>query len=441
MSWPAIVEFALQMVVTYVDMFMVKGLGEVATAIVGITTQANFLVKFPVSNMGIGSLAFISKAVGEKNFDKVQKASMQTIYLVLITGMAGMVSVGILSGILPMIMHLNPDVKKGFSSYFLIANSTVVFHAISSILGGNFRGIRDMKTPMKLNVCINILNIILNFMFIYPTREIAVLGHKITVYGCNMGLDGAGLGTALSIAVGGIVMFLLTYSHPILSMKNKWSRPNWSILVKFIRVGTPSAVGNLLNGIGRTVFTSFVSVMGIVATAAHSVAFQTEGLCYIPVMGLIACTTTLSGNTLGERNYKKFRKIVRDICLIGMGMMTVTGFLLFVTSDITSALFTENQEVVHLSSQMLRIVSFNEPLFAVSVILDAAFQGLGDTKKPFIVSTFTMVLFRICICYVLTQICGFGLWSAWVCMIGDNILRALILICIYARRKWIILFQ
>jgi Na+-driven multidrug efflux pump len=71
LAWPAIIEFGLQTVVQYIDLLMVSGLGNQATAIVGIVTQSQFLIKFPLSNMSIGVLAYVSRAMGERNQEKV----------------------------------------------------------------------------------------------------------------------------------------------------------------------------------------------------------------------------------------------------------------------------------------------------------------------------------------------------------------------------------
>ena len=60
-----------------------------------------------------------------------------------------------------------------------------------------------MKTPMMINVYMNIINIILNFFLIYPTRKI----FGITVYGAGLSVAGAAIASAISYIVGGILIF------------------------------------------------------------------------------------------------------------------------------------------------------------------------------------------------------------------------------------------
>ena len=440
MTWPAIVEFALQMVVSYVDLYMVKSLGQDATAIIGVATQVNLFVKFPIGNINIGVLAYIAKSMGEGNSCEIRKASMQAVYLALAAGLLIMGIVFLLPSPLVAILQLDPSIQQGFKEYFLLSDATLFFYVFSAVFGGAFRGIRKMKTPMLVNVGINLLNIILNYIFIYPVRTIQLFRKPVTIFGLGLGVNGAGLGTGISICIGDLLMFLLVWFDQDLSMKQYMAKPDLHILRRFIQVSIPSSLGGFINGIGRIGFTSLISAMGVTVTAANTIAFELEAICYAPVVGLMAATTTLSGNALGEGNVVRFRDNVRNIGLLSLILLTVTGTILFLVAEQASGLFSEDLKVIMLSSRMLKMISFSEPLFAMAMVFESAFQGLGDTKKPFIIDNLSMFFYRILICYFVTTIWNGGLTGAWLCMIADNMTRAIVFSILFMKKSWLKMF-
>lgn len=86
LAWPTVVEQLLQTVVQYADSAMVGRLGADASAAVGITTSAVWLISNLFLAGGIGALAVIARAVGAKEMERAGKASVQTVYVALALG-------------------------------------------------------------------------------------------------------------------------------------------------------------------------------------------------------------------------------------------------------------------------------------------------------------------------------------------------------------------
>lgn len=441
LAWPAMIEFALQTVVQYADLIMVGGLGNEATAIVGIATQMHFLIKFPISNMSVGVLAYIAKSMGEKNVDKVRNASMQTVFITLFMGIIGTIAAIIISPVLPVFLNIESSLRNGFIEFYCISYSTLLLFTASCMFGGVLRAAGDMKTPMVVNGFINTINIILNAIFIYPPSNIKIGKLAIPTYGLNLGLNGAALATAISIGIGGIIMFIKVYKNETISMKYAKFNLNVSLIQDIIRIGIPAFFCSLVNGFGRIIFTSFVSKLGTTATAAHSIAFTVEGFFYIPAVGFQRAISVFSGNFLGEKNRTKLLLSTRATALMVSTVMLVLGVILFLFANSFTSIFTKDAQVASLSADLLRIVAFSEPIFALSLIMEGVFQGLGNTKTPFWVSTFSMWLFRVCLCFILTQIFHFELAVIWICMVADNICRALLLTWQFSLKKWNYLFE
>jgi Na+-driven multidrug efflux pump len=154
-------------------------------------------------------------------------------------------------------------------------------------------------------------------------------------------------------------------------------------------------------------------------------------MVYIPCVGMMSAIATLSGNAKGENDLKKLNQLTRLSSAMASGVMLIMSIFLYIFARNIIGIFTQDAEVIAIGTDLLRIVSLNEPIFAVSIVLESVFNGIGDTKSPFIASTVTQWVFRVLGTYLCVYVLGFGIRSAWVCMISDNIARCLLLIAFY----------
>jgi Na+-driven multidrug efflux pump len=93
----------------------------------------------------------------------------------------------------------------------------MLFRAASILFGTVLRAAGDTKTPMRVGIIVNIVNVVLNFFLIFPTRTVAVFNVTFTLYGAGMGVIGAAVASAVAFAVGGILMKLAVWKHPTVS--------------------------------------------------------------------------------------------------------------------------------------------------------------------------------------------------------------------------------
>lgn len=218
-------------------------------------------------------------------------------------------------------------------------------------------------------------------------------------------------------------------------MRSEVKKIDLVIWKRFLFIGIPAALTSVATGVGRLIFTSFISFMGTLATAAHSIAFIAESFFYIPAIGIQKAVTTLSGNYLGESNWMRINKMVKAGTILVMGIMGCMGALLFVFGTEVSAIFTDDRYVVRLSGKVLSLISVSEPLFGLSILMQGILEGMGETKKTFIWSSISMWLFRVVLCFVITRIITGKLEIAWLCMMADNIFRAVSLNIVFFRKK------
>lgn len=436
LAWPTMLEQWLQVAAQYVDSAMVGRLGAAATAAVGVTSTVNWLVGSSVAALGVGFLAYIAREYGAKRFENAAKAAAQSVLVCLIAGFAFMALALSLSGPIPKWMNAQPEIQETASRYFFIIYLPMVFRSAMVIFGTVLRAAGDTRTPMRVNLLINVLNVILNYLLIYEAHVVSLFGLSIAVPGAGMGVVGAAWGTAVSMTVGGVLMTVALWRHPQLSPRGRSLRPDPTILKPCMRVAVPSALQRFGTSFGYVAFASLINGIGTVSTAAHSIANTAESAFYIPAYGIQTAASTLSGNASGMRDQKYMKSITRTLLILEASMMTLSGGLLFILAERMMGMFTPDQGVIRLGTIVLRMVAVTEPLYGVAVVLEGIFQGVGDTMYAFVCNIAGMWGIRVLGTIITVRMMGFGLPAAWGCMIAHNILLFIMFLVRYRGGKW-----
>lgn len=436
LSWPTIVEQALQTIVQFADSAMVGRIGAQASASVGMTTSVTWLVNSPLFAMGVGVLAVIARACGAGDAQTARKASVQSVLLTLFLGaLIGVLTLAV-SPFLPIWLGAEESLHQSASTYFFIICLPMVFRASIILFGSVLRAVRDMKTPMMVNIFMNVLNVILNFFLIYNSRVIPLGTLSLFVPGAGLGVSGAAIATAVSYVAGGVLMFIALLRHPQVSPRGVKLRLDRDIMGACVRVGAPVALSRLGACLGQVVFSSQVTRLGTTALAAHSLAITSEQAFYIPGYGMQAAASTLCGNALGARDERRLVDTARTITVLSALLMAVTGGILFLIPDVMMSLFTTDTAVIAAGVKVLRIVALSEPFFGASIILEGVFNGIGDTRTPLFISIFTMWGVRILLTFICVSVLGLGLTAVWCCMVADNVTRCFLLLLRFVRGQW-----
>lgn len=436
LAWPTMLEQLLQTAVQYIDTAMVGSLGTQATAAVGATSTVNWLVGSTVSALGIGFLSFIAQAYGAGDREKASRASAQATLAVLLSGILFTALTLSLSGMVPVWMRVDESLRQLAATYFFILYLPMLPRAASIIYGTVLRAAGDTKTPMRVGILVNAINVVLNFLLIYPTRQVVFMGISVTFIGCGQGVIGAAAASAIAYAVGGIIITVAVWRHPLVSPKGRSILPDPQILKPCLRVAFPNMLQRFGTSLGYVVFASMINSIGEVSTAAHTIANTVESAFYIPGYGMQAATATLAGNALGARDGERMRNTTQLVMKIEVVLMVISGALLFAFAPAMMRLFSKSDEVIRLGSTVLRMVAVSEPFYGVSIIIEGMMQGVGNTFIPFLFSICGMWAIRITGTAICTQLLHLGLVSAWACMILHNLLIFAAFLIYYRRGTW-----
>ena len=432
LAWPTMLEQLLQTAVQYIDTAMVGSLGTQATAAVGATSTVNWLVSSTISALAIGFLSFVSQASGAGDREKVTRAASQAVLTVLV---CGLIFTGLtlgLSSYVPVWMQVDPAIQELTARYFFILYTPMLFRTATIIFGTLLRAVGDSKTPMRVGLLVNIVNVVLNFLLIYPSREL----WGITLWGAGLGVIGAALASAISFVVGGVCITNALWKHPVISPRGQSMMPDFAILRPCLKVAIPNALQRFGTSFGYVAFAAMINSIGEAATAAHTIANTVESAFYIPGYGMMTAAATLAGNALGAKDNKRAGNLAQMIIFVEVLLMTISGGLLFAFAPQMMRLFSQDPEVIQLGATVLRMVAVSEPFYGVAIIIEGMMQGMGNTVLPFVFSISGMWGIRIVGTFLCTQLLGMGLISAWACMIIHNLALFMAFLVCYLTGAW-----
>ena len=418
LAGPTIFEQFMQTAVQYVDTAMVGSLGTSATAAVGATTTVNWLVGSTVSAIGVGFLSYIAKNHGSGNMKAVRRASAQSVLATFVSGFLFTVLTLAVSPVVPVLMQVDEPIRDLAAQYFFILYTPMLMRAATIIFGTVLRAVGDTKTPMYAGIAVNTVNVVFNFLLIYPTRKIGIF----TVPGAGLGVIGAAVASAIGFTVGGIIITVALWRHPLLSPSKMSLKPDKDILKPCLKVAFPNMLQRFGTCLGYVAFASMINSLGEIATAAHTIANTVESAFYIPGYGMQTAAATLAGNAHGANDSKKMKDFSQMIILSEVVLMIISGGLLFIFAPFMMDIFSDSSEVIELGSIVLRMVAVSEPFYGVSIIIEGMMQGVGRTVKPFVYNIVGMWGVRIIGTFVFIRFFSGGLIAAWGCMIAHNML-------------------
>ena len=326
LAWPAIVEQIMITLVQYVDTAMVGSLGSQATAAVGLTASTTWLFNGFFAAAAIGFSVQVAQHLGAGRGEDARRVVWQSLRFTVLFGIL-MGAVGFaLSFPLPALLGAEPAVRGDASLYFRIMACAMPFTLGTNMFSAVIRCAGDTKTPMVLNLMINVFNVILNTLFIYPTRPVEVLGLRFTMWGAGWGVGGAAFASGLSTALVCLLFLaaLFRKKSPIrISLHQRYKFERGCLLAAW-RLGLPAALERSIMCVAQIVITAIITGIGTVAVAANHLAVTAESISYLPASGVAVAGTTLVGQAIGAGRKDLAQRFARMVTWMGVGMMTLS---------------------------------------------------------------------------------------------------------------------
>jgi len=438
LAWPIFLEQILVSLVQAVDTAMVGSLGANATASVAISQSPNMMINGVIMAMGVGFTSLVARSVGAGDTERAKSLIRQAILLVIAIGLPLAVLCFCLARHIPMWMGGAEDILDTAATYNRIFACGMLFRGMTMVLTAIYRGFGDSKTPMKINIAVNLMNVVGNFLMIYPTRQLSVFGVEFTMFGFGWGVAGAATATALSTIIGSLALLGVTFfrkSELQLSFKDDF-RPNWKEISSVFRISFPAMCERFVMSGASVIVASTVASLGTVAVASQNLAGTAESLSFMPGFAFGTAATTLFGQSIGAKRPELGKKYVSYTIRLGAAVMFVMTLVMFFGSRFIMSIFTPDEAVIEMGSVLVKILALIQVPQMIAMVYSGALKGAGDTKSPFLVALFSMWGVRVLGVTICVRLLGMGMTALCTCMCTDNVVRFILFSTIYRREKW-----
>ena len=235
-----------------------------------------------------------------------------------------------LSPLVPVWMQVAAPLRETASRYFFVLYLPMLPRTALILFGTVLRAAGDTKTPMRIGLRLNLVNVAGNFLLIYAPRTVTLFGMSVRLWGAGWGVVGAAAGSAIAFLYGGLAITRALWKHQRVSPRGFSLRPDGSVLRPCLRVAFPNMLQRFGTSLGYVAFAAMINALGETATAAHTIANTVESAFYIPGFGMMSAAATLTGNAIGAGDGERRRATARLIFLCEITMMLLSASLLFV---------------------------------------------------------------------------------------------------------------
>lgn len=422
LSVPAILEQLVGTAMSYIDTAMVGSLGYKATAAIGVVASTTWLFGGICTAAVLGFSVQVAQYLGAGKNKLARQVVCQSILFNIIFGLCMALIVVGASFYLPTLLGADPSICKDATLYLAIVGAFIPFNMMAMLHSGMLRCSGNAVLPSLMNISMCVFDVLFNYFFIYIL---------------NLKVAGAALGTGMAqLVVGFILMYIVVKKESSLRLLGDESwKFDKDILKNVVNLSIPAGLERVTLSLAQVVMTGVVSSMGAVSVAINYVAVSAEGLCYLPAYGIGGAATTLVGQSIGAKRKDMAKRFAYLTTLLSFVLVIVMSVILFAFAPFLASTLTNSQEVIDGASECLRIVSFSEPLFAISIVVMGALRGAGDSKRPFVLNALSMWGMRVLPIIIFTK--RYGVIGVWITMTFELVFRGMIFFIRMVRGKWL----
>lgn len=397
-----------------VDNIMVGQLGSAELAAVSLGNSFIFIAM----SLGIGfSTALtplVAEAHSEQNFEKGKSSFKHGLFLCTVLSILLFLLLLLAKPLMHVMDQPSEVVALAIPYLDLVGLSLIpliVFQAFKQFSDG----LSLVKYPMYATIIANLLNVLLNYLFIFGKFGFP-----------EMGIVGAALGTLISRFV---MLFFLWY---LLKLKKKSKAYvtniklfvlNSTMIKKVFNIGFPSAMQMFFE---VAIFTAAIWLSGTLGKnpqAANQIALNLSSMTFMVATGLSVTAMIRVGNQKGLQNFKELRRVSLSIFLLGFIFAVIFALMFLALHNVFPKIYVnlndpinaiDNAEVIQIASTLLIAAAVFQISDSLQVIALGALRGLQDVKIPTIITFISYWAIGFPVSYLLGKEDALGSLGIWI---------------------------
>lgn len=404
LALPVVISQVGHILTQVADSIMVGQIGTIPLAACALAGSLFSIFMVTGLGLAVGLTPLVSQEDGKENHLACGKLLNHSF---LINLLAGILLFGILYLSSFFLYNLNQDIAvvDEAISYFIIIGVSLIPMMVFSTFKQFTEGLSHTKQAMYISIGSNILNVFLNWVFIYGN-----LGSPA------MGLEGAGWGTLLSRILMAIVITLFVFKHQPFQkylIAYSWFTFKYQQFKTILKIGIPTSMQWIFE-IGA--FSGAAIIIGQISAtdlAAHQIALNLAALTFMFAMGVSAATSIRVGNSFGRKDFEELRVAGNAGYILVIFTMGLFGLLFFMLNNFLPTLYIQEVDVISLAASLITIAAIFQISDGVQVVGLGILRGMGDVKIPTLITFIAYWGLALPIGYYLGIIQGVGAKGVW----------------------------
>jgi len=427
LATPVILGMLGHTLVAFVDNVMVGQLGTAELAAVSLGNSFMFIAM----SLGIGfSTAItplVAEADGEGNLETGKASFKHGLFLCTVLGIVLFLMVFAARPLMH-IMKQPPEVVELAMPYLTLVAISLVPLVIFQAFKQCSDGLSMTKYPMYATIIANVVNVVLNYIFIFGKLGMPQLG-----------VVGAAIGTLASRVIMVAYLWNLMSKHyksKYYVTHIKFFKLTHSMLKKLLGLGFPSALQMFFE---VAIFTAAIWLSGILGKnpqAANQIALNLSSMTFMVAMGFSVAAMIRVGNQRGLQRFRELRRIAFSIFLLtaicsvvfALAFFLLNGQLPKLYMDLGDAEnFVDNYQVLEIAAKLMIIAAIFQISDGLQVVALGALRGMQDVMIPTWITFFAYWLVGFPISYYLGMYTAYGSSGIWIGLLAGLTVSAVLL--------------
>jgi putative MATE family efflux protein len=396
-----------------VDLWFVTRLGDAAVAGVSAAGNVQIIVMAVTQVLGVGTMALIANAVGRKDRDDANLVFNQSTVWAFACGILVLVLGYSLCGLYMETVGADAATRANGLSYlrWYLPGLGLQFALVS--MGSALRGTGIVKPTMLVQILTVVMNIIL--------APVLIAGWGT---GKPLGVAGAGLASSIAIAAAVLLMsiYFVRLEHYV-GFKRELLTIRGDVLARILRIGLPPGAEFALMFVLTGVIYYVIRHFGAAAQAGYGIGSRVMQSIFLPAMAVSFSAAPLAGQNMGANQPARVRETFKWAAIIGSGLMFSLTLICQLRPEWFVDGFTKEPEVLAVSADFLRTISWNFVASGLLFTCSGMFQALGNTVPSLISSATRLATFALPALW-LAQRPAFQLRSVWMLSVVTVTLQA-----------------
>lgn len=400
---PATVGIVFHTLYNITDTYFGGLLGSQALAALSLSFPVFFIIISFGSGLQTGTTALIGNSLGSGDRDQARTYACQGISFSLLLSAVLTLSGLLAAPALFKILGAEEEYLSMSVAYIRPIILGIVFFSLNYSFNAVLVATGDTKSFRNVLIVGAVLNAILDPWFLFGGLGLPALG-----------ITGVGLATTLIQALATIYLGRQALRTGLIGFDRPADfAPRLSTYLDIARQGVPASLNMMTVAVGIFIITYFLSIFGQDAVAAYGAATRIEQFFLMPFAGLNTATLTLVAQNNGAGRHDRVREVVRKTLTFGVGILGLGGVLLFFLCRILMSLFTDNQAVIDLGHDYLRVASITLPSYVILYINVSTLQGLKRPMFALWMGLSRQIAAPVVAFYLLAFALGLNEWGVW----------------------------